>query len=204
MSERDDDSEVDPDDPQIQRLTIVARFSRHVLSLEWGRRLGKPLSKDERADAQAYLDAAGFPDASIAVVTDWHEAAHIAENPNWNDGWWEAEQQLQSGLVSQAVAVIDQNELIDALNHVASQTAGAAVEAIETAAQRADYREDKALGEEGSFLTALSGFAVASSYQAGLVLAAGADEHHPFSIKFRLVESGRLPIGVIGNTFTVF
>jgi hypothetical protein len=203
MSSANSGDDVDPDAPEIQRLRIIARFARHVVTLNWCRRLGRALSREERNDARAYLETAGFADASIAVVTDWLEAEHVAENPRWDGTWWEAEQQMQTTLATSAVAVVNQNELVDALNHVASQAAGAAVEAIETAAKRAQYTDPNA-GQEGSFLTALAGFAVASSYQAGLVLAAGADEQHPFSIKFRLIESGRLPIGIVGNTFTIF
>ncbi|MSO65116.1 MAG: hypothetical protein EXQ85_04845 [Alphaproteobacteria bacterium] len=195
--------ENEADDPKVQRLHIIGRFSRHVATLPWCTRLGEPLDKQERIDAEAYVSAVGFPQASIATIIDWREAEHIAESPRWDDTWWEAEQQLQAGLVTQALADLKEAELMDALNHVATQAAGGAVSAVEAAARRAGYREETA-GEEGSFLTALSGLAVSASYQAGLVLAALGDENHPFAIKFRLIESGRLPIGVIGSTFSIF
>ena len=30
------------------------------------------------------------------------------------------------------------------------------------------------------------------------------DEHHAFALKYRLFESGRWPIGVVGNSFHIF
>jgi hypothetical protein len=30
------------------------------------------------------------------------------------------------------------------------------------------------------------------------------DQHHAFALKYRLFESGRWPIGVIGNSFHIF
>ena len=46
--------------------------------------------------------------------------------------------------------------------------------------------------------------AVAITYQASLVLASGGYENHPFTYKFELIECGRLPLGIIGNTFSVY
>ena len=43
--------------------------------------------------------------------------------------------------------------------------------------------------------------AIASSYQARLVLSASVDQDHPFSLKFQLFGNGRLPIGIIEILF---
>lgn len=188
-------------DQQIQRLTIMARFVRTVVDIPWFSRVGEPLSPDDRAAASAYLAAAGFPDAAVAQVPTWAEAVEVAENPNWNSDWWEAEEQLKAGLITQALGHIHETELANALNHVSGQCAGAAVEAISNVAIDAGFQPDS---DEDSFLNAAAGWGVAGAYQAALVLAAGADDDHAFALKFRLFEAGRLPFGVVGTTFSIF
>ncbi len=202
----DDDEEEDGDydevlDQQIQRLTIMARFARAVIDIPWFTRLGEPLSSDDSATAGAYLAAAGFPDAAVAQVESWDEAALVAENPDWNTDWWEAEEQLKAGLLEQALEHVDEVELTNALNHIAAQCAGVALEAASNMAINAGFTPES---DEESFLNAAAGWAVAGAYQAALVLAAGAEEDHPFALRFRLFEAGRLPLGVAGTTLSVF
>lgn len=203
--DRDDDDDEDVYDvvldQQIQRLTIMARFVRAVVDIPWFSRVGEPLSADDRAAATAYLAAAGFPDAAVAQVPTWEEAVDVAENPNWNSDWWEAEEQLKAGLIAQALERVDEAELVNALNHVSGQCAGATVEAISNVAINAGFHPDS---NEDSFLNAAAGWGVAGAYQAALVLAAGADDDHAFALKFRLFEAGRLPFGVVGTTFSIF
>ena len=197
----DDDDPFDPNDPQVQRLTAMARFARRVLNVPWFERLGRELTAEESAMADEYAAALGFPHARVASVRSWLDAESLAENPQWNSDWWEAEEQLKSALITEALEVIDEAELMNALNHLTAQAAGVALEAIERAAELATYQPD---GGEESFTTAIAGTAVATCFQAGLVLAAGAEEDHPFAIKFRLLEAGRLPLGIAGTTFSVF
>jgi len=188
-------------DQQIQRLTIMARFVRTVVDVPWFSRVGEPLSAEDIATATAYLGSAGFPDAAVALVSTWDEAVEVAENPNWNSDWWETEEQLKAGLITQALEHVDEAELLNALNHVSGQCAGAAVEAISSAAIDAGFQPES---DEESFLNAAAGWAVAGAYQASLVLAAGAEGDHAFALKFRLFENGRLPFGVVGTTFSIF
>ena len=56
------------------------------------------------------------------------------------------------------------------------------------------------------YSTALAGAGAQAIYQAGLLLAAEneEDEHHVFALKYKLFESGRWPIGVVGNSFHIF
>ncbi|MCX8231203.1 MAG: hypothetical protein OTJ45_05215 [Alphaproteobacteria bacterium] len=199
----DDEEEVYDEilDQQIQRLTIMARFARTVIDTPWFSRIGAPLSIEDTATATAYLSAAGFPDATVAQVEGWDEAVSVAENPNWNSDWWEAEEQLKSGLIVQSLDLVDESELANALNHLSAQCAGVAVEAISNAAIDAGFQPES---DEESFLNAAAGWAVAGAYQAALVLAAGAEGDHPFALKFRLFETGRLPFGVVGATFSIF
>lgn len=197
----DDEVEFDALDPEVQRLTIMARFARGVIDVPWFSRLGEPLSADDIAAAEAYLVAAGFPDAAVAAVETWEEAEMVAENPAWNTDWWEAEEQLKAGLTEQALQHVHEMELANALNHLSAQCAGVALEAIGNVAIDAGFTPQS---DEESFLTAAAGWAVAGAYQASLVLAAGADEDHPFALKFRLFEQGRLPLGIAGTTFSIF
>lgn len=202
MSDDDDDMDdeeeaLDPDLPEYQRLTAMARFTQTIGDIPWLTRVGRPLSQEDVELAQAYLDALGFPDAHVSAVETWDEAAGFAENPDWNTEWWEAEEQLRAALVTQAAEDIDEGDLTNALNHIAGQAAGIATESVSGAAINAGYDDDE-------FVTAAAGAMVAACYAAGLVLAAGAEEDHPFALKFRLLETGRFPLGVIGSTFSLF
>lgn len=199
----DDDEEVYDEvlDQQVQRLTIMARFGRTVIDTPWFNRIGTPLTADDTAIATAYLSAAGFPDAAVAPIESWDDAVAVAENPNWNSDWWETEEQLKAALIARSLDHVHEAELTNALNHVSAQCAGVAVEAISNAAIDAGYQPES---DEESFLNAAAGWAVAGAYQATLVLAAGAAGDHPFALKFRLFESGRLPFGVVGTTFSIF
>ena len=49
-----------------------------------------------------------------------------------------------------------------------------------------------------------AGAAAQAAYQAALVLATDGEADHPFALKFRLFEAGRLPLGITGNTFNLF
>ncbi len=196
----EDDAELegyDPDLPEYQRLTAMAKFAHGISKTPWFSRVGQALTKADIEIAQAYLSALGFPDAHVSGVENWEEAAGIAENPDWNSAWWEAEEQLRAGLVTEASAEIDEGDLTDVLNHIAGQAAGIATEVVSGAAINAGYDDD-------AFVTAAAGTMVAACYTAGLVLAAGAAEDHPFALKFRLLEAGRFPLGVIGTTFSLF
>ena len=60
--------------------------------------------------------------------------------------------------------------------------------------------------EDEELIRAAVGAASQAIYQAGLLLAAEneEDQNHPFALKYRLFESGRWPIGVVGNSFHIF
>lgn len=198
MTDDDTDEEApDLDLPEYQRLTAMAKFALGINEIPWFSRVGKPLSQDDLELAESYLSALGFPGSHVSAVETWEEAAGFAENPDWNTEWWEAEEQLRASLVTQASEDIDEADLTNALNHIAGQAAGVATEVVSGAAIDSGYDDDE-------FVTAAAGAMVAACYAAGLVLAAGAEEDHPFALKFRLLETGRFPLGVIGTTFSLF
>jgi hypothetical protein len=185
------------EEEELERLATVTRFARMLRGLAWFSMLGQELDDDEREWARAYLDALGFPDAEIAVVEDWEEAEAAARNPDWNTAWWEAEEQLRAALVADACALAPEDEVMVALTTVTSRASEIVHEAATAAAGRSGVFDE-------ALIRAAAGAATQACYQAALVLAAGAGDEHPFALKFRLYESGRWPLGVVGSTFNLF
>ena len=58
--------------------------------------------------------------------------------------------------------------------------------------------------EDEGLMKAAIGEGVQACYQAALVIAAGVEDDHPFSLKFQIYETGWWPLGVMGNTFNIF
>ncbi|MFN3230620.1 MAG: hypothetical protein ACE363_00520 [Alphaproteobacteria bacterium] len=192
----DDDLDVLEEDRQTA-LMAIGRLGQVVGGLPWFSRLGQPLSQDEEAMAQRYLDMLGFPDAVPVMTEDWAEAGVAAENPDFDSEGWEVEEQLRADLSREALTYFDETELGDALAKIAD-TAGPVV--LDAGASAASLWAV----EDGSIIDAAAGQAVQACYCAGLVLAAQAVEDHPFALKFRLFEMGRWPIGLSGRTFHIF
>jgi len=191
----DEGEEALPED--FPTLAAVARFTRAIPRVPWFAAVGQPLGEAERGDAVAYLSALGFPHAHVAAVATWDEAGEAASNPEWDSAWWEAEEQLRAGLSAEAVDLVGEAEVMAALNHVgasAFQVVGEA--AAEALAAAGVVDQELAL--------AAAGAAVQACHQAALVLVAGAEEDHPFALKFRLFEAGRWPLGVAGSSFNLF
>lgn len=178
-------------------LRAVARFARAAPHVSWFLRLGEPLTEEVRRTGDSYVHALGFPDCAVAAIGDWEEAAAAAEDSGFDEPSWEAEEQLTAGLMDEALAIVEREELAAALAHVSATAAAAAKLAIEEAAARAGH-SDPAL------LDAAAGAATKACYQAALLLAGGGDEDHAVAFKYRLFESGRWPLGVIGGTFNIF
>mgnify|MGYP001377930766 FL=1 len=182
---------------------MLCKNKKHITccTLFWFSRINQSLSDNDIELSEKYISAVGLPNSNISNVSDWNEAAGIAENPNWNSSWWEIEEQLKVSLITESLKYIQEDELSHALNHVTSQTAGQSLEAV---AFEKFTKDSGNIDYYQSFVNAATGMAIASSYQAALVLSASADQDHPFSLKFQLFENGRLPIGIIGNTFSIF
>ncbi len=193
----------DPDDPEsldledFPTLQAVARFAQAVPHVPWFLHLGEPLTEEVRRIAESYVHALGFPDCAIAVISDWEEAGDAAESPGFDDASWEVEEQLTAGLVDDALAIVEEQELAAALTHASAAGGDAAKLAIEEAAALAGH-SDPAL------LDAAAGAVTKACYQAALLLAGGGDEDHAVVFKYKLFESGRWPVGIIGSTFNIF
>lgn len=194
-----DDDEDDGSDALDDRPTLVAvaRFARMVPALNWFVSVGEQPDPDIIDSANAYLEALGFPEASALPAADWLEAEEAARNTDWNTAGWEAEEQLRMALVAEACTLMDEDELMVALAHVTSQASDAVHGAAAAAVARGGI-------VDAALVRALAGAASQAAYQAALVLAADAGDEHPFAIKFRIFEAGHWPIGLVGNTFTIF
>lgn len=184
---------------EIPALARIRRFAWAACRVDWFAHVGEhpgPVTMDM---AERYADALGFPDARLALVTDWSEAASAAESLDFDHAAWEAEEQLRAALTADALDLMSEEALQVALTHVAA-TVHAPV--------RTSVEECLAIWDEEYGETPLRdlavGAAVQACHQAALVLAAGAEEDHPFALKFRLFEGGRWPIGIAGLSFNLF
>lgn len=179
------------------QLALIGRFSAGLGAIAWFSRVGARLEARERREAQSYLDALGFPDVAVARVTSFADAADAATSPDWDDPAWTAEEQLRAALTEEAAGRMGEEALALAMAHVAARAARAVEAKIESAARLWDV-------DDTPLLNAAQGAAVKAAHEAALVLAAGAEEDHPFALKFRLFERGRWPVSIAGMTFNLF
>jgi hypothetical protein len=190
----DDDYEELAGDP---RLAAIRRFVQLIGHTGWFRFIGEPLDPLFIEEAREYLDALGFGHADVALIEDWDEAAAATETNDWNSSWWEAEEQLVAHLTEVATQRLGEDTLETILTIVTSEAGEAASRALEVTAEIWNVEDEE-------LLRAAAGAVVQACYQAALVLAAGADVEHPFSLKFHLFESGHWPLAVTGNSFNIF
>jgi hypothetical protein len=191
-----DDDEM-PDVEDYPTLLSVVRFNKLLPDIQWFVDVGEPLDKETLDAARAYMDTLGFPDAFVAEVENWEDAAYAAANPDWNSEWWEAEEQLRMGLTATALELISEDDLNLALTQIsatASPLISNAVEAI---------TEEHGI-EDMELIRAAIGSAIQTCHQAALVLAAGEEDTHPFALKYKLFEQGHWPIALTGRSFNIF
>jgi len=182
-------------------LRAVARLAKLVGGLTWFSAVGRPLTPGELRLAEDYVAGIGFAEARVAGVETWLSAIDAAQAPDFEDDWWQAEQQMQTALLEAALQNVDEHDLEVALQHVATRAGEVAHERAIKAAARHGV-SDPAL------LQVAAGAASQAAYQAALVLAAQLDSEdgaeHPFVLKFRLFEMGRLPLGLVGSSYNLF
>ena len=178
-------------------LRGVHPFVQMLQEVRWFRALGETPTAADRRMAVAYGAALGFPEAEAAFLTDWEDAAAAAETGDFNSPAWEAEEQLRAGLTDQVLAVLDE----DMLDMVATHVAESVIASVEDAAHEA---AEHLRIDDGEFVRAVTGAAMQAVHQALLAMLAGADDDHPFALRFRLFERGRWPIGILGASFLVY
>ncbi len=197
------EDDLDALERELPALSRVSRFARSLTNIPWFANLGEPLTPGARAVAERYLDGLGFPDAGVAILVDWEDAADAAESLDWQSPAWEAEELLRADLTARALELLSEDALNIAMTMIAERVAEPAREAMEQASFIWDVEDDAAR-------QLAVGSAVQAAHQAALVLAAAsADpaldaENHPFAAKFQLFEFGRWPVGVAGGSFNLF
>lgn len=191
----DDDLILDPEAALL--VGAVGRFTKLARRTPWFLAVGLPVEDDLADHAREYLDRLGFPDAGVALVEGWEEAADAAASLDWNSPWWEAEEQLLAALSDEAVARVGEQDLAMAMDHLRSRVGEITLLAAEEAARAGGAMDDE-------LVRAASGAAVQACYQAALVILTESGPDHPFALKFRLFEAGRWPLGVAGSSFNLF
>lgn len=181
----------------LQPLAAVARFADSLRALSWFAVVGQELSPDERREAQDYLAAIGFTNATVQAVPDWRAAEAATRDAQWSRAWWDAEERARAELLATAGQRHGQHALLTALSRVTLDASAVVLGAASIATSRNGIA-DPALARVAA------GAAAQAAYQAALALAAAAGEAHPFAIKFRLFAAGRWPLGIVGDTFHVF
>jgi hypothetical protein len=164
----------------------------------WFAAVGEELTPAERWDARAYLAGLGFAETGVTGVAGWPQAAEIAKSPSWSRPWWDSEEAERAMLLARAAATLPEHELMTALSRVMELAASVTHGAAAIAASRSGIA-DQALSRVAA------GAGAQAAYHAALAALAhhGKDEH-PFSIKFRLFEAGRWPLGISGDAFHLF
>jgi hypothetical protein len=196
MTMWDDDDE--PAEPTFESaLVLLRRFGHAAERVRWFAGVGMPFDSEIRAAARAYLDNLGFPDAEIAQVSDFAEAAAAAESLDWDSSAWEVEEGLRADLTEQASAIFGEEILTDILLEIRARVGAAARIGADEAAALYDEADE-------ALINAAVGGAIQACHQAALVLAAGAEGDHPFVHKFRLFEAGRWPVGLTGTSLNLF
>lgn len=194
----DDDFDDDlPDIDDYPTLISVVRFNKLIPSIPWFSSVGTPLTQRTGQTARDYMNMLGFPDAFVAEVEDWEDAAYAAANPEYNSEWWEAEEQLRMALTATALELITEEDLNLALTHVSATASETITDALE------EITEDAGIADQ-ELIRAAIGSAVQSCHQAALVLAAGEEDSHPFALKYKLFEQGHWPIAITGGSFNIF
>lgn len=192
----------DDDDPALA-FGRLGRLSGLIRRIGWFGRAGTPLDRQTIAFARHYLETLGFPDAHVAAVEDWQDAALAAQTQDYDSPAWDSEEQLRASLTQAALDHYGEDALGAAFDAIAAVAAPVAAEAAQDLADRMGIDDD-------GFLEAAVGAAVQACHQAALVLLAGDDQTDmaqagvPFAWRFRLFEMGRWPLGVAGSSFNIF
>ena len=216
VSYPDDESDISAEgllalENEMPVLAALRNFTDRALRVNWFTELGEPLSPESIQYARQYVDAMGFPDADIAILSDWADAATAAESLDLNADAWEAEEQLRAGLLQDALSIVSEEGLGVVLTHMASAVNEAAENCLEEALYYGDESVDLfgklALGAahqacHGGAL-AIAGLA-ARAQTDGSVSLEEEIETHPLMLRFRLFEEGRWPVSLIGRSFNIF
>ena len=127
-----DDIDLEDLERELPGLARISRFARSLEGVPWFANLGEPLTPGARAAAERYLDGLGFPDADIAILVDWEDAADAAEILDHQSPAWEAEELLRADLTGRALETLSEEALKLAMTLVAEKVSEPAREAMGT------------------------------------------------------------------------
>ena len=178
-------------------LDAVAVLARRVATVPWFATVGAPLAAAERALADDYLAALGFPGTAVDGVADWPCAQALADAPDWDRAWWRAEDALRQALLATGTAQHGGGALLAALTRVTLAASDRGHDVALGALDRAGIA-DAALAR------AAAGAATQAAYLGALAVVVDAPPDHAFIAKLRLFEVGRWPLGIVGGHFHVF
>jgi hypothetical protein len=191
------DADLEALEAEIPLLAGVRIFAEKAVPLPWFSKVGRPLEREVKALARSYLDGLGFPDAGIARIRDWAEAADAATSLDIDTLQWETEESMRAGLAADALELISEEGLSIALTHVSALLGERVGMAVRDAASFWEV-EDEAL------MNAAAGAAIQAAHGAALAVIAGCSHDHPFRRKFALFAHGRWPVGIAGLSFNLF
>ncbi|MGV8997653.1 MAG: hypothetical protein ACOH12_11955 [Parvibaculaceae bacterium] len=191
------DDDLDELEEEIPLLRGVRAFAEEAALMPWFANLGKPLDRNIKALAQAYLDGLGFPDAEPIRIPDWQDALDAASGLDFDTAQWEAEEGMRASLATEALERLSEDGLTIALTHVSAVLGERIGAAVREAAAFADIDDEE-------LLNAAAGAAIQSAHNAVLALIAEEDASHPFHKKFALFTHGRWPIGLAGLSLNLF
>ena len=197
-----DDEALEELERELPGLTTLSRFARSLDRIPWFANMGEPLTPGARAAAEAYVDGLGFPEAGVAILVDWEDAAAAAESLGWNSPAWEAEELARADLTAQALDMMSEEALRIGMTLISDKVSAPAKESMEQASFIWDMEDEAAQ-------RLAVGAAVQAAHGAALALVVAADpdfdaDAHPFAAKFRLFEFGRWPVGIAGLSFNLF
>lgn len=197
-----DDSALEELERELPGLSILSRFARNLENVAWFSHLGEPLTPEARALAERYIDALGFPEAEVAILVDWDDAADAAESQGWQSPAWEAEELLRADLTGRALDFLSEDALKIGMALIGEKITPPAKEAMEQAAYIWDMEDEAAQ-------RLAVGAAVQGAHGAALALIAASNpdfdtDTHALTAKFQLFEFGRWPVGVMGRSFNLF
>ncbi len=197
-----DETDLEALERELPGLARLSRFARSLDRIPWFANIGEPLTPGGKAAADDYCSGLGFPDAEIAMLMDWGDAAAVAESLDWQSPAWEAEESLRADLTGRALDLLSEDALRIGMALIAEKVSGPAKDAVEEVSYLSDLDDEQ-------IKTLCVGAAVQAANGAALALIAAADsdfdaENHPLAAKFRLFEFGRWPVSITGSSFNLF
>lgn len=197
-----DETELEALERELPGLARLSRFARSLDRIPWFTNIGEVLTPGAKAAAEDYCAGLGFPEAEIALLLDWEDAASVAESLDWQSPAWEAEESLRADLTGRALDLLSEDALRIGMALIAEKVSEPAKDAVEELSYLADLDDEQ-------IKTLCVGAAVQAANGAALALIAAADsdfdaENHPLAAKFRLFEFGRWPVSITGASFNLF